>query len=93
MHTQVSQDLELCDAQIHALKSNVKVHEELKESIMKLRFQGLLGPRKDESQIELLAKKFIDCGTLIMSEPNKLSGAQFDRTLKFKNEQWDAKRF
>jgi hypothetical protein len=28
-----------------------------------------------------------------MNESNKLNGAQFDRTLKFKNEQWDAKRF
>ncbi len=68
MHTQVSQDLELCDAQIHALKSNVKVHEELKESILKLRFKGLLGPIKDESQIELLEKEIIDCGTLTMTE-------------------------
>ncbi len=68
MHTRVSQDLELCDAQIHALKSNVKVHEKLKESILKLRFKGLLGPRKDESQIELLEKEIIDCRTLTMTE-------------------------
>lgn len=37
MYIQVFQDLKFCDAQIHSLESNVKVHEE-KESILKFRF-------------------------------------------------------
>ncbi len=92
MYTQVFQDLEFCDGQIHALMSDVKVHEE-KESILKFRFQGISRSREDESHKKFLEKKLSDYQILIMHKSNKFKDAWSDRTLEFKNEKWYAKRF
>jgi hypothetical protein len=92
MHTQAFQDLKLCDSQIHVLESNAKVKEE-KESNLKLKLQGLLISREDESEKELLDNQMANSRTLMVNESNKLNDAQFDRMVEFKNEQRYAKRF
>ncbi len=92
MHTQAYWDLKLCESQIHALESSVKFQEE-KESNLKLKLQGLLVFGKDELTKELLENEMANYQALMVNKSNKLSDAQFDKMMEFKNEQWYAKRF
>jgi hypothetical protein len=74
------------------LESNAKIKEE-KESNLKLKLQGLLISREDESEKELLENQMANSRALMVNESNKLNDAQFDRMVEFKNEQQYAKRF
>ncbi len=76
----------MCESQIHALESSVKFQEE-KESNLKLKLQGLLVFGKDELTKELLENEMANYQALMVNKSNKLSDAQFDKMMEFKNEQ------
>jgi hypothetical protein len=68
------------------LESSVKFQEE-KESNLKLKLQGLLVFGKDELTKELLENEMANYQALMVNKSNKLSDAQFDKMMEFKNEQ------